>query len=409
VRTSTRIGIVGSSVAVAGSAALAAFAPSAGAAAGQASSARYDSTATATVGSVDIDGNTQSLLAATATSGDSPHSASIGSGQVLSAVQGVPTLGPALATAFEKANPGGTDLVTESATASPDGTSTACAAILAADCTTKPMSLVLNLGLGDLPAVSSPSSSSTSSSAGGSGNPVSSVLGQVGQAVGKVTGHSSQASSTSQATQAGKGSSPLDYTLRLTINGPRASCSAGPAGSGDLSATDNPAGATVDLVANGKSVLPGGPIAVSGGSIVQQLLDSVGGTPVSSLLSGLESKAPLALTLDPNSRKYISGSKATATAGEVGLSSGGTTIFDVKAATVTCGPNTQAATTSTSSSTMPPAGTSAEKPLTGIQTDEGRWVPPARSDALWIGLAAGGAVLAGGTGGLTLWRRRLHR
>jgi hypothetical protein len=409
VRTSTRIGIVGSSVAVAGSAALAAFTPSAGATTGQASSARYNSTATATVGSVDIDGNTQSLLTTTATSGDSPHSASIGSGQVLSALRGVPALGPALVTAFGKANPGGTDLVTESATASPDGTSTACAAILAADCTTKPMSLVLNLGLGDLPAASSPSSS-TSSSSGGSGNPVSSVLGQVGQAVGKVTGRSSQAASQKSQAQAGKGGDPLDYSLTLTINGPRASCGAGPAGSGDLSATDNPAGATVDLLANGKSVLSGGqPISVSGGDIFKQLLAAAGGAQVGTLLSGLEGKAPLALTLDPNSRKYTSGSKATATVGEVGLSSGGTTIFDVKAATVTCGPNAQAATTSTSSSTMPPDGTSAEKPLTGIQTDEGRWVPPAQNDALWIGLAAGGAVLAGGTSGLTLWRRRLHR
>jgi hypothetical protein len=409
VRTSTRIGIVGSSVAVAGSAALAAFAPSAGATTGQASSARYNSTATATVGSVDIDGNAQSLLTTTATSGDSPHSASIGSGQVLSALQGVPTLGPALVTAFEKANPGGTDLVTESATASPDGTSTACAAILAADCTTKPMSLILNLGLGDLPAASS-SSSSSSSSSGGSGNPISSVLGQVGQAVGKVTGRSSQAAGQKSQAQASKGSNLLDYSLTLTINGPRASCSAGPAGSGDLSATDNPAGATVDLLANGKSVLPGGPISVSGGDIFKQLLSAVGGTQVGTLLSDLEGKAPLALTLDPNSRKYTSGSKATATAGEVGLSSGGTTLFDVKAATVTCGPNTQAATTSTSSSsTTAPTGTSGEKPLTGIHTDEGRWVPPARSDALWIGLAAGGAVLAGGTSGLSLWRRRLHR
>lgn len=345
-----RIGIVSSSVAVIGwGAALAALAPSAGATSGQASSASYDSTATATVGEVNIAGTDQSLLTTTATSGDSPKSANIGSGQVLSALRGVPTLGSAINVTFQHANPGHTDLVSESATASPDGTSTACAAILSADCTTRPMSLIVKLGLTDLTSALD-------------GTPLVGLIKQLPDPLGA-------------------------YEVALTLNGPRASCSAGPAGSGDVSATDNPAGASLDIRANGKSVLPNGPVAVSGGDVFAQVLSAVKGSPVTPLLQALTSKAPLTLTLDPNSRKYTSGSKATATAGELGLSSGGTTIFDVKAATVSCGANTEAAgatpAPSSPSGSSPSTGsTSGEKPLSGIQTDEGRSSVPAAQSYL---------------------------
>jgi hypothetical protein len=344
-----RIGIVSSSVAVIGwGAALAALAPNAGATPGQASSANYDSTATATVGEVNIAGNDQSLLTTTATSGDSPKSASIGSGQVLSALKGVPTLGSAVSMTFQNANPGHTDLVSESATASPDGTSTACAAVLSADCTTRPMSLIVKLGLKDL-----------TSALGGT--PLSGLVNQLPLPLG-------------------------DYVVALTLNGPRASCSAGPAGSGDVSATDNPAGASLDIRAKGKSVLPNGPVALSGGDVFGQVLNAQKSSPLAPLLQALTSKAPLTLTLDPNSRKYTSGSKATATVGELGLSSNGTTIFDVKAATVTCGPNTEVASAtpvpSPSGSSPSTGSTSGEKPLSGIQTDEGRSAIPAAKSYL---------------------------
>lgn len=345
-----RIGIVSSSVAVIGwGAALAALAPSAGAASGQASSANYDSTATATVGEVNIAGTDQSLLTTTATSGDSPKSASIGSGQVLSALQGVPTLGSALSVAFQNANPGHTDLVSESATASPDGTSTACAAVLSADCTTRPMSLIVKLGLTDLTSALS-------------GTPLAGLVKQLPDPLG-------------------------EYAVVLTLNGPRASCSAGPAGSGDVSATDNPAGASLDIRANGQSVLPNGPVALSGGDVFSQVLTAEKASPLSPLLQMLTIKAPLTLTLDPNSRKYTSGSKATATTGELGLSSGGTTIFDVKTATVTCGANTEVAGATPApspagSSPSTSSSTSGEEPLSGIQTDEGRSAIPAAKSYL---------------------------
>jgi hypothetical protein len=180
----------------------------------------------------------------------------------------------------------------------------------------------------------------------------------------------------------------LGDTIELSLNGPRASCSVGPAGSGDVSATDNPAGASVNIVdSSGKSILPNGAIPVSGGDIFNQLLGALNGSPLASLLQQLSSQAPVSVTLDPNSRKYTSGSKATATAGELGLSSGGTTIFDVKAATVTCGPNTEAAVAtpapSSPSGSSPSTGsTSGEKPLSGIQTDEGRSAIPAAQSYL---------------------------
>ncbi|MBO0803022.1 MAG: hypothetical protein J2P25_08105 [Nocardiopsaceae bacterium] len=341
-RKSTRIGIVGSSVAVAGSAALAAFAPSAGAtpsAGGAPSSSGYHSSATATVGAVDVAGVSQSLASASATTGNSPASDSIGSGTVLSVLQGVPApLGPALVAAFNNANPGNTDLVSESATASANGTSTACAAILSANCTTKPMSLILRVGLGDL-------TSSLPAPLSGLTGPLKGVTSLAG------------------------------YSLVLSINGPRASCTAGPAGSGEVSATDNPGGVVASITDPNGQTVPGTQVSLQTGDIFAQL---------PGLPSGL---GPLTLTFDPNSRKYTSGSVATATTGELGLSAGSTQIFNVTAAKATCGPN-KAVTTSapkpSPSGAPAPAGstTSGEKPLSGIQTDEGRSSIPAADSYL---------------------------
>jgi hypothetical protein len=128
-----------------------------------------------------------------------------------------------------------------------------------------------------------------------------------------------------------------------------------------------------------------GLVVLSGGDVFSQVLTAEKASPVTPLLQMLTTKAPLTLTLDPNSRKYTSGSKATATTGELGLSSGGTTIFDVKTATVTCGANTEAAGATPApspagSSPSTSSSTSGEKPLSGIQTDEGRSsIPAAKS------------------------------
>lgn len=355
-RTSMRIGIVGSSVAVAGSAALAAVAPSAGAApAARASSAGYHSKANAGVGVVTIDGTKVSLLSASADSanGSAAHSDSIGSGQLLTALQNVPTLGPVLAAAFQQANPGHFDLATVAATASTNGTSAGCAAVLAADCTSggQLRSLILKVGLADLPAGLLPSS-------------VTNLVSQLGGSL-------------------------ADYAVVLTLNGPRASCAVGPAGGSDVSATDNPAGAEVDIQANGKSILPTGPISLSTGAIFAQLFAAEKGSPLGSLLSALSAKLPLGVIVNTNSRKYSAGPKATATADELGLTSNGTTIFDVKLASASCGPNTEAASSAPVPSPTPSTGpgtssTSGEKPLTGIQTDEGRSTVPAAKS--WLAL-----------------------
>lgn len=351
-RKSTRISIVGSGVAVAGTVAIAALAPGAAASPGQASATTYNSTATATIGDLILGGTSQSLLPVTATTGNSPKSASIGSAPLISALNGVPVIGPPLAAAFQAANPSYTDVATERATASAGGTSTACAAVLAADCTSTPNPVVLNVGFNDL----------------------SSVLGTL-------------------PTPLPGGLSA--YDLVLTLHGPQASCSAGPAGSGQLSANADVAGATAEITQNGTPVA--GPVTLDGGSIWNQLLTAAGNTSVlAPALQLLNSNAPLSLIINPNSTKSTSGSTATATAGELGLASGGTTLLDAKTVSVSCGPNTMAATTSPSPSpSSPTTGTPApspttgapsptgEEPLGGIQTDEGRSSVPAGS---WLAL-----------------------
>lgn len=337
-RTSVRVGIVGSSIAVVGSAALAAVAPSAGAVP---SAGSYKSTATSTSGQVTVGGTPQSLLSATATPGNSPKTGSVGSAQLLSALNGVPTVGPDLVAAFKSGNPGGTDLVTVSSNASSGGTSAGCAAVLAADCTSGGSHpFVIKLGLGDL-------------AAGLGSTPLGGVLASLPD--------------------------PTKDSIVLTINGPRATCTAGPGGSG-LTASESPADIVASVEdANGQQVAP--PIPIHGGDILSQL--SGLGLP-----SSVAQQVPLTVTTSPGS-KTVSGGKAVATAGELGLGASGTSLFDVKGATASCGPNTQ--TTGTGGGTGPGTGpgstgpgstvpgstgtapsTSGEKPLTGIKTDEGR-------------------------------------
>lgn len=322
-RTSLRIGIVGSGVAVAGSAALAALAPAAGAAPG----ASYRSTATGTSGKVTVTNAVLTPLTETATPGNSPKAGHISSAQVLSALQGVPTAGPALVSAIQNANPGGAALVTVSASA--DGSTAACATVLGSDCTAggRPNPVVIKLGLRDLPVTQ-----------------LTSALQNL-----------------------------VNPSLVLTVNGPRANCATGPGGSSPTaSQSDGDVTATIQD-ASGHSVGPA--IGLHSGDVFSQL----GGLG----LPSLGGQIPLTLTITPGS--HIVGNKASsATAAELGLSSSGSNIFDVKSATAACGagalsqvPGTRPGTTGRAPSTP------GERPLKGIGTDEGRSAAPARP---WLAL-----------------------
>lgn len=289
-------------------AALGFAAPSANAATSAASPANYDSKATATMGGVSVPDVPNSALSVTAISQpgatNSPQQAGLGSDKVLPTLTSTPGLGAALAGALKAANPGSAQLAEVTATASHSGTSTGCAAILSADCApgqAKP--LVLRLGLSGL-----------TSALGASALPLSNVTRQLPD--------------------------PLaDYSVVVTIDGPRATCSAGPAGSGQLESASSVAGATVDLQDNGKSVLPTGAAPVRNGSVFTALQGAAKNSPLSAVLSAVSSATPLTVALSPGSHS-ASGSAATATTGRVSLADGTVNLLDLRSATVTCGANT---------------------------------------------------------------------
>ena len=206
----------------------------------------------------------------------------------------------------------------------------------------------------------------------------------------------------------------------LSLSAPEAGCTAGPAGSsgGNFTATESLATATLDVENNGKSVLPNGPIQLASGNILTQLTSALPSNPLSTVLGQLPAGAlaanPLGVTINPGSTTGANaGPTTTATAGELGLSVAGNQVLSLVGAKAVCGANNQAksAVTPESSPSPTPVSTSSETPLTGIQTDEGMYVPPARGSdtALWAGLAAAGVALAGGAGGVALRRRRLRR
>jgi hypothetical protein len=339
VRTSTRIGIVGSSVVAAGGAAFGAVAPAAYAAP---SATSYHATASSSSGDVTIGNQKIQLEKTAAYPGHSPEHGSIGTAQLIPVLQGVPGIGPALVKAIQTANPSGLDVVTVSADANASGNSSACAAVLAADCTSSSHPLKLDLGLADLG--------------------ITTLTG----ALSSVTG----------------------VALQITLNGPTATCTESANGQG--TANDSPVDATAQLVdSTGQPLAQTPPIQLHGGDILSQL----GGL-------GLPSTgASLGLILNGGS-KSVSNGKATATALEVGLTSGGSTLLDVKGATVTCGPNGASnggggggtggggtggnggGTGGLGTGTGPT--TNGEAPLTGIGTDEGRSTAPAQP---WNALA----------------------
>lgn len=280
-RTSTRIGIIGSSFAVAGSAALAALAPSAVASSG------YNSTAKASSGTVNVGGDAVPAASASATPSNSPQADAVPSSDLTSELQGglsgVPGLGDATLN--------GSDIVAVEATANSGGDSSACAAVLASNCDGGGTPIVLTYDINNL--------------------------------LGSLTG-------------TGGGLLPLPGALKnggslvVTINGPKASCSAGQNGSG-LTASDDSGTASGQLLTT-KGHPIGGPITLASGDILSQI------GPLQKVLSEVGSSTGLNLTLGAGSASK-SGGAATATAGEVGLTAAGTTVLDVKGATATCGPN----------------------------------------------------------------------
>lgn len=397
-RKTTGLGFIGVGVAV--SAAVAIPASAAGAAA---AGTTYNSTATATAGSVSVGGNPVPVPGntVTATDGSSPQSASLGLSALESALPSNP-----FGSALRKALPTGANLVTETATAQSDGMSSACAGFLAGDCASgKPQPITLSLSLADLPGLSAGGSGPNTSSSGSTGSKMQSPIGQLGSKVRSILpGADGSTPSTPAAKSPGSpspGSNPLaGYRIVLTLSGPEAACTAGPPGSsgGNFTATQSLASASLDILNHGKSVLPNGPLKLSGGEVLSQL-NQVPLPPQLQNALGSVPSSPLGLTINPGSTSGAgSGPVTTATAGELALSVNGTQVLDVVGAKATCGPNKKAA------GTAPAKTTKSEVPLGGgIQTDEGR--SGSGDTALWLGVA-GGVALAGTAGGLTLWRRR---
>ena len=429
--------------------------PAAGASAAPVTgSPAYNSTATAEAGYVSVGGNEvvpDNIV--TATDNASPQNQSLGLGTVESKLSGVPTLGSALISALKASAPNGASLVTVAATADRSGTSTACAGFLAGACTTdgQPVPITIKLGLSDLSALTevklplslpgtSSSGSSSSSGSAASSSSGSAASSSSGLPVSlpslpvslpslpvslPILGGKSATSKASPTSKAGSGSGksassiPLTgFALVLTLSGPEAACTAGAPGSaaGNFTASQTLATASVDIENNGKSVLPDGPVQLSPGSVLSQVVSKLPANPLSSVLSEFPSAlaaSPLGVTIDPGSTSGAGkGPETTATAGELDLTAAGTPVLDIAGAKVTCGANQQAATVATAPSPKPTTvtATAPETALSGIQTDEGLYVAPPRSSdtGLWAGLGAAGVALVGGAGGVML-RRRLLR
>lgn len=366
----------------------------------------YNSTATANAGGAATSGFPGSGViplngGVTATPANSPQSAHTGIGTLANALQSVPTIGPALAGAFPAGN-----LTTESATANSAGFSAACAALLSGDCTTSgtPQPIVVNLSLGTLQTLTG----------GITGTLASALLGPLGTLV---------------------GGSPLStlsgYGLLITLSGPQASCTAGPAGSpgNNFTASQTPASGSIAVV-NGTQTLAG-PFSLTSGTSILSAIPSPFGPVLQTALGPVLGPSNF-FSGQGTTTGAGSGPVTTATAGVVGVNSGPNTspLFSAGGASVSCGPNDPApataaapagnsgAPTTTTPAVVgdeatPAALASAPAPETplggGISTDEGRWVPRGQRDmTLWFGLIGGGIALICGASGLTIWRRKVR-
>lgn len=384
----------------------------------------YNSTATATAGSVSIAGNNVPVPdnSVTATDKTGPQAAGLGISALESAL---PSSAGPLVAAFKAALPNGANLVSETATAASNGNSTACAGfLLTGECTTngKPQPLTLSLSMADLPGLpSGPSGTSGGTDQSQATHqqqqqspqlvPSSDVPSSLKQGLSRLAPGSAPDSASESGSGSGSSPSPSPsvpdlsgFKLVLSLAGPQAACTAGPDGSSGsgFTATQSLASASVEIQQNGKSIV--GPIALKSGDILSQLPSSLPPALTQALgNASLTQASPVNLTINPGSTSGAgSGPSTTATAGELGLSANGTQILDLKGAQAKCGPNKAAVGAAPKPATKT---TSSEKPLGGgIQTDEGR--SGSGSDpALWAGVA-GAAVLGGTASGLTLWRRR---
>lgn len=321
----------------------------------------YKSTATATPGYVAVGGTAvTNSSSATATDSSSPRGSSTGTPSGTSLPAGLGSIVPQA------------DLVSTKADASRSGTSDACSAVASGGCgagTAQPLTvqlslsgildkLGLNLPIGTLPV-------------GGLGG----------------------------------------YSVDLSLTGPAAACTAGPAdGSGHFTASQTPASGTVEIKNGNSTVI--GPQQINGGDVLSGLTGGVLG-PVLALIP----QNAVTLSYTPGSSSGA-GPESKAAAGKLALGVAGTSALAVVGGAVSCGANQAAPgqTVSSSSPATPPASstipgpglgglpsTSGEKPLSKIQSDEGRYVPVSDDTPLWGSLAAGGAALAAG---LALWRRR---
>lgn len=344
-----RISIVGSSVVVAGSAALAALAPGAGAAAGLASAAsgQYNSAASAAAGNITAAGHSIQGAKVSTTQATGQDSQAVPSQQATAQLQH----------AAEKAIPGskinisGSNLLQVSAASLPTGETAACAAVLASGCQQDQASSIrYDIGLGSL-----------------------------GSALKAISGVAQD-------------------SLQLTIVGPNADCGSA-AGGQNMTSSVKPASATAQLLdPTGKPV--GGQIDNLTGGNLLSALQSV--PQLGSATSSLSSATPVTLINKKGSAQH-SANQASAQTGEFGLSVGNNKIFDFGASQVTCGPvapqtgstapaptqsapapSTQTQTTAPVPTPTTPAAT--PQTLKKVQTDEGR--SPASSAApAWLALS----------------------
>lgn len=206
----------------------------------------------------------------------------------------------------------------------------------------------------------------------------------------------------------------------VALTGPGAACAAGPAGGpgSSFTATMTSASGTVGIKSGNGFLV--GPVPIRGSDVLGSL--SAGGA-LGMVLGALPANA-VSLKYTPGSTAGAgAGPQSRAAAGELMLGVGGTSAVSLVGGSVSCGANQAAPgqTVTSSSPAAPPGGatttgsgsltgsgsssSSSEHALSGIQSDEGRYVPASSDTPLWAGLAAGGAALAGG---LALWRRRRH-
>jgi hypothetical protein len=343
--------------------------------AASAASPDYNSTASATPGYVAVAGTSVTRSSTvTATDTNSSQGTSTGTPSGTPLPGGLGSIVPSQA-----------DLVSTKADASPAGTSDACSTVASGGCgagTAQPLTVDLSLA--------------TILKQFGGSLPIGSLPVGLGQ-----------------------------DSVVLSLTGPAAACTAGPTGGpgNGFTATQTPASGTVDI-RNGSSSAIGGARQISGGDVLSGL--TTGGM-LGTVLQAIPANA-VTLTYTPGSTSGAgAGPQSKAAAGKLALSVGKTSALSLVGGTVSCGSNQEAPAQNVSSSS--PAGqsvpggsttsgsqpvtgsggsssTSSEKSLSGIQSDEGRYVPASSDTPLWAGLAGGGAALAGG---LLLWRRRLHR